>query len=469
VEERLPADFMWGVATAGFQIEGGYNGPGEPQNNWSDWEASARVEPSGIACDFWRRHDEYIRHCQDMKLNSFRLSIEWARCYPEQGKLDTSAVARYREIIEKLRAAGLEPLVTLHHFTHPLWLGVDFWLKEESPKVFLEWVRSAIEHFGDLAKMYVTLNEINVLPSATYLFGAFPPGRRGDIRATALASDNLLLAHLLAYQEIKKQIPDATVGTNPTVISVYEAERVITDLCLAKRYVEGPGELKDWLAHRREAFYSCFDKRFPAEVPARRLMSRLFDPLSVYRRSIDEVFSSELECFLDVVQIDFYNPYLTSHVRLPFSRTAGGRTLSPTRMFWDDLIIPEAFSEFLRAENEPGIPLWVVENGMCSRVKRGRSYGRSDNWTRPQMLKEYLPRLVQARAEGIDVRGYWHWSLMDNYEWGSYQPRFGILGIDRERGVRVLEEDSMGHDSKGTYARLIEELTDRPKAHKKQK
>ena len=111
----------------------------------------------------------------------------------------------------------------------------------------------------------------------------------------------------------------------------------------------------------------------------------------------------------------------------------------------------------------PGIPFWVVENGMCNLVRKGRSYPRLDGWDRPRYLRENIAAVVAAVDAGVPVHGYWHWSLVDNYEWGSYEPRFGLYGIDRhhgERGMRWLETDALGDDAAGTYRRIIAGLRD---------
>jgi beta-glucosidase len=120
----LAENFRFGVATAGFQIEGGYNGPaGEPRNNWYGWESAGRVEPSGIALDFWHRYEEQLDRVASIGCDSFRLSVEWARCEPAEGRFDEDAFSHYGTILDACHERGIEPLVTLHHFTHPHWLG----------------------------------------------------------------------------------------------------------------------------------------------------------------------------------------------------------------------------------------------------------------------------------------------------------------------------------------------------------
>ena len=192
----LPEGFRFGVATAGFQVEGGYNGPGEPRNNWWAFEAAGRVEPSGIANDFWHRYEDHLDRAVDAGCDAFRLSVEWARCEPEPGGFDGGAVDRYGEILDACHDRGLEPLVSLHHFTHPHWLGDDLWLDGDAPERFAEWAGIVADRFGPRVREWVTVNEPNIYAIQTYWTGDFPPARLLDRRATTRAIDHLLAGHV---------------------------------------------------------------------------------------------------------------------------------------------------------------------------------------------------------------------------------------------------------------------------------
>ena len=182
--------------------------------------------------------------------------------------------------------------------------------------------------------------------------------------------------------------------------------------------------------------------------------------MPVPRRAVDAVYDSAHDRTLDVLGIDWYHPTLSHHFRLPGHRTAGGRNLLPTRQLWDDVPEPAGLTRWLavQAGLAPGLPLWVVENGLCNRVRSGHAIPRLDGWDRPRYLREHLAAVVAAVDAGVPVTGYWHWSLVDNYEWGSYEPRFGLHGIDRHRsghGMRWLETDALGDDSAGAYRDII--------------
>jgi beta-glucosidase/6-phospho-beta-glucosidase/beta-galactosidase len=175
-------------------------------------------------------------------------------------------------------------------------------------------------------------------------------------------------------------------------------------------------------------------------------------------KAIEAVWASPHERTLDVVGIDYYDPVVAHHVRPPGHVTAGGRSWRAGRQLWDDIVDPAGLVSYCRANRSGDLALWIVENGMCNRLRRGRSYPRLDGWDRIRYLQDNLAAVVTALDSGLPVGGYYHWSLMDNYEWGSYEPRFGIFGIDRERGLRVLDTDAMGFDAPGAYRRIIEGL-----------
>lgn len=454
----LPEGFRFGVATAGFQVEGGYNGPGEPRNNWYGWERDGRVEPSGLAVDFWTDAEHHLDRAVAAGCDGFRLSVEWARCEPTEGEYDETAFERYRQILAACHERGLQPLVTLHHFTHPWWLGEDFWLQADSPERFAAWVGAATDRLGDLVTHWVTLNEINILAIMTYLTAAFPPGRRLAVGSVVRSVDHLLAGHVLAYHEIHARRPGSVVATNTFTFSVYELDRLLNDVLLARLHGIKRDDLQAWLAQRRAEYHATVQPVAGRETVWRRWAARSLPLSRALPRAVAAVYDSPHTSTLDVTQLDYYAPTVGSHVRLPGHRTAGGRTWEPTNLLWDDVPDPEAFATYLEPNVAPGRPLWIVENGLCNRVHNGRSHPRLDGWTRPRYLKAHLRTLVRAIEAGQPIDAYYHWTLVDNYEWGSFQPRFGLYGIDRDRGRRWLDTDSMGHDSAGTFRRLIEGL-----------
>jgi beta-glucosidase/6-phospho-beta-glucosidase/beta-galactosidase len=454
----LPEGFRFGVATAGFQIEGGFNGPGEPTNNWVRWERSGRVEPSGLAIDFWNRYEEHLDRVAAMGCDAFRLGVEWARVEPSPGAVNHDALARYAVVLDACRERGLEPLVTLHHFTHPAWLGEDFWLSGESPTLFAGWVELVGRALQSRCRNWVTLNEINVVGMGAYLLGMFPPGRVAAVPDMTRAFDNLVAAHVRAYDVLHRLQPDATVTTNNTSVSVYELDRLLIDLLLSRRAGVGTGDVDGYIAERRATWYAALSAPDPMERILRRIGRRVTaTPTESFRAALEAIGSSVHERTLDVVGIDYYDPVASHHIRLPGARSAGGRSWA-ARELWDDHVFPAGLAAYCRANVADGLDLWMVENGICNRVLRGRSYPRLDGWDRVRYLRENLASMVGAIDAGVPLSAYYHWTLADNYEWGSYEPRFGIHAVDRERGLRVLDTDAMGGDAAGAYRRIIDGL-----------
>ena len=491
-EQVLPDGFRFGVATAAFQVEGGINGPGEPSNNWVWWERAGLVEPSGSAVGFWDRYEEHLDRAAAMGCDIFRLGIEWARVEPEAGQIDAAAFDRYEAILDACAARHMEPLVTLHHFTHPAWLGDDFWLSSESPGLYAAWVALVVDRLGHRCRHWITLNELNILSFANYVLGIYPPGRRmafGDFHA---ATAHLLAAHVKGYEQIHARVPDASVSTNNSATSIYEYDRMFVDLLLAPGSGIDRDDLSDWLTERRRAWYRALDppsalerllrRASAAASPIARTNFATGRPLkaadtaataasasaSALAPAVDAIYASSHSLTLDVLAIDFYDPVASNHVTLPGHSTAGGRSMAPGGELWDEKVDPGGLCSYVRANVELSaaassnrknpLELWIVENGMCNRVRRGRSFDRIDGWDRPRFLRENLRSVVDAIDVGLPVGAYLHWSLVDNYEWGSYEPRFGIHGVDRERNNRVLDTDSMGRDAAGTYRQLIEGL-----------
>jgi beta-glucosidase len=469
----LPEGFLFGVATAGFQVEGGFNGPGEPANNWLAWEQVGKVQPSGNAVGFFDRPEEALDRAAALGCDSFRLGVEWARVVLEEDRVDRDALARYVRIVEACAERGLVPLVTVHHFTHPDWLGADFWLRPDAPDRFRRWTELVVDAMAPTVRHWVTINEINVLLIYSWLLGAFPPGRWLAFGDAAIAADNLLTAHVLAYEVIHRSRADAIVTTNNACLSIYGHDRMLTDLLLCRSAGVERVELDAWLAERGREHDQLVPAPDLAELLLRRagVLTGAYGGRGIRRpgrrrpplpmRAVDAVYASPHERTLDVAAIDYYDPNAARHFRIPGHRTAGGRNWLPSRELWDDVSDPSGLTRWLRNQHSfaPGLPLWVVENGLCNRVRHGRSYPRLDGWDRPRYLRENIAAVIAAVDEGVPVTGYWHWSLMDNYEWGSYEPRFGLFGIDRHRGehgTNWLETDALGDDSAGAYRRIID-------------
>ncbi|HEY7281627.1 MAG TPA: family 1 glycosylhydrolase [Actinomycetota bacterium] len=471
----------FGVATAGFQVEGGFNGPGQPRNNWFDRESGGRAEPSGAACDSWNRWEEDLDAVAAMGLDWYRLSVEWARLQPSPRSAESSepawddeAVDRYVAMLAGAKDRSIEPVVTLHHFTHPRWLGLDLWQRPEAPGLFAGYAAEAARRLGEgLAARdhtpplkYVTTNEPNVLAFQTWASGMFPGGGPGRVRPMRRALDHLLAAHVLAYGAIHRLHrdrgwPAPVATTNTYTNSVYEFDRGLVDTLLAPSRGIAPDDLPGYLAMRRDEWFAIRrGLAGPDRAPAQRLADRVGRWVGgPGETALEAVYRDAPGGALDVVAVDLYASWAAGYLRVPGHRTAGGRSRMPYRDLWEDPPRPRSFAAFVRAATDHGPPVWILENGLCNRVRDGVGHPRSDGWTRPRYLDEHVRAVASVVASGAPVEGYVHWSLYDNYEWGSYEPRFGIHGVDRTGPApKRLALDSMGDDAAGAYARLVAEL-----------
>ena len=477
----LGEGFAIGVATAGYQVEGGYNGDGEPANNWYSWERSGRVERSAVACDFWAHPEEALDRAAAIGCTVFRLSVEWARVEPEADRFDEAALDRYVEILELCATRGLEPIITLHHFTHPAFLGEEFWLRPGSPDRFARHVARVLPALAPHCRKWVTINEPNILMLKGWIEGVHPPGRHAAFADAFCVLDNLLVAHVLAADAIAEVQPGALVTCNPGASSIYDLDRLLTDLLLL-RSVGIPNSDADLYIDERRALH---DAALPPQDAAEFALRRSFAAISPYgtnrgagggrlwsrfrstarrpapRRVLDVAAAPPRPGSLGAIGFDWYDPVASHALGWPGRRNASGaHELSPRRRLWDVPPHADGLRSWCRTQAalHPALPLWVVENGMATRVIDGVAVPRRDGWDRPRYLRDHFAALVAATDEDAPVTTYLHWSLVDNYEWGSYEPRFGLFGLDRDTpsgSARWLETDAAGHDSAAAFAHIV--------------
>lgn len=499
-----PNSFLWGVATSGYQSEGGFNGDGQPQNNWTLCERKKRVMQTGLATDFWNRYKEDFHACQQMGLNSFRVGLEWARIQPSASinaaappPFDYAALDAYSDRLAACYQHGLEPVVTLHHFTHPAWLGLDAWLSEDTVDYFVEYVRTTVTHINrrlcDRYQLppihwFITINEPNMLVTSTYLSGQFPGGHeeRG-IGAVLRAYNYMLTAHVRAYNCIHDLYeaegwakPQVTLNTYSS--DLYWSEKVLWDLLSVLELGIKPANVREFIhnkAKQLEAALKRIKLPFQHDLPyqAGRLTHFITNFLG-YRMFDIQCFDSFLQALnksprlsvFDYVAIDYYDPFVAHLFRLPSfsdfefqSKTIRGWLMSGiTSKWWDWRSLPEGLHFFCKyySEDLGNRPVMIAENGMALRRKPNNSVAthRNDQLRRSEFLKLHLAQVKRLLQERVPLIGYMHWSLTDNYEWGSYTPRFGLFSIDFEHGRDRLVEDHLGDRPSETYARLINEM-----------
>lgn len=495
------SEFLWGVSSSGYQSEGGFNGPGEPRNNWGDAEDEGRVERTGRAADFWNRYEEDFANARSMGLNAFRLSIEWPRVQPssrleahEPPPFDLEALDGYADRIAACRRHGLEPVVTLQHFTHPAWLGVDAWLLDATAPLFETFVATSVQHINrrlvavhGLApvQFYVTLNEPNMLVVNTYFNRHFPGGGRAGFAAGVAAYSRVLAAHVRAYNAIH-DVYEAEGWTTPMVTmntfcsDAYWSEKILLDLLLVReRGITAEG-LKDYLRDgSRRLSKALLSVNLPFRKDPYVWLGRVFHYVidvfapkhaigETFKYFLDTLAASKRACVLDYLGLDYYDPF-TGHLFRPpsfadlefKSKTVHGRLVdSLASKWWDWHVLPEGlhfFCEYYWKEFQR--PILIAENGMSLRRKVDNSPGhpRRDKLTRSEFLIAHLKQVKRLREDGVPMLGYMHWSITDNYEWGSYTPRFGLYTIDYTRNSERLPVDYLGDRPSETYRRLVAE------------
>ena len=393
--------FLWGVATSSHQIEGGND-----RNDWWDWEqlpgkirGGAR---SGSACRGWDRYEEDLDLIRTLGLNAYRFSLEWSRIEPEPGRFDDRAIAHYRAVLEGCRARAITPMVTLHHFTNPRWFAAQGgWEERANLRHFERFARLAGERYGDLVDLWITVNEPEVYGFYGYASGIWPPGVNDRSRALQVIA-NLLEAHAVAARALREtDRTDADGDGHATWIGAAKhwvlldpkrpwwpldriaasANHAVFNVAVARALAGGP-----------------IDLRIPGARPALR------DP-DVMRGSSD---------FLGV---NYYTRWMvTLFGKDPRTARAGAPV---NDLGWENY--PEGLERALEETARFGLPLVVTENGIADATDRFR----------PAFLERSLEALDRARQAGADVRGYFHWSLMDNFEWADgHEGRFGLYEVD---------------------------------------
>lgn len=420
----FPSAFLFGTATAATQVEGG--------GVDSDWSTFARQpgrirngDTPDVACDAWNRWREDFALQASLGFTAYRMSIEWARIEPRPGEVDRAALHRYREMLGALRDSGIEPMLTLHHFTLPRWLaergGV---LAEEFPARLAGLARLAAEALGDVCRLWITINEPNVLAAQGYLLGVWPPARSNLLDALR-AHYRLLEAHVGAYRALKAARGDgAQVG-------IAHHLRV----CSPARATS----LADRAATR--ALARLFNEAFVSAV----CEGTMFPALDLLVRSKSGFRVADARRTQDFFGMNYYTRdvvrFSLAHARELFISRGVPPGAKVSDLGWE--VHPAGLGELLRDWGlRSGVPVYVTENGIAD---------ASDAQRRP-FLTRHLAQVAEAMSAGVDVRGYFHWSLLDNFEWAEgYAPRFGLIEVDyatQERRVR---------ESARLYSRIVRE------------
>lgn len=390
---QFPRGFLWGNVTSSHQVEGN-----NTNNNWYAWEEAGHTEhKSGLACDWWGgRWKEDFDRAAETGQNAHRLSVEWSRIQPERDRWDENALDRYREMLRGLRDRNMTAMVTLHHFTDPLWfMELGGWESDEAPQLFADFVRKTVSALKEYANLWVTINEPNVYGFMGYVAGIFPPGKK-DLNVAFKVMVNLVHGHALAYHAIHEVQREARVGMAHQYRSLFP------------KNPKSP--LDRWVT---KAQSRIFNDLFPRAITDGKV-------IFLWKRvNIPEAAGTQ-----DFFGLNYYTRDYVSFDLRKAGELFGRRSfaekadLSETGFIANE---PDGFYEALKWANGFKKDIIVTENGVED----------APDEMRPRYLAEHIHQMWHAVNFNWPIKGYFHWSLVDNFEWErGWTQRFGLWELD---------------------------------------
>jgi beta-glucosidase len=403
-DRKFPENFLWGTATAAHQVEGGNHA-----NDWWAWEQVPghikNNDRSDPACEHYLRFASDFDLLRSLHQNAHRLSLEWSRIEPVPGEYSATALAHYRDVLLALRDRGMEPLVTLHHFTNPTWIAAaGGWESPETPEYFARFAERVTDELAGLAKVWITINEPTVIAYQGYVHGEWPPGKR-DFGAALRVVVQLLRGHWLAYERIKRGHPELQIGLAHH-LRIFDP---------ARRF-----------APQDRLVATAFNRVFNQSVLRSLRKGRLVFPLTRAGTFSGPPRSQ------DFIGLNYYTREVVKFNHRYGAELFGQRVLLEpalrSDLSWE--LYPEGLYRTLVALRREQLPIYVTENGIADR----------DDTLRPEFLLTHVAAMHRAIAAGVPVRGYMHWTCFDNFEWAEgYGAKFGLIACDpttQERRVR---------------------------------
>jgi beta-glucosidase len=428
---RFPDGFLWGAATASYQIEGSPLADGAGASIWHRFSHTPGTTHNGdtgdVACDHYRRWREDVALMRELGLKAYRFSVSWPRILPEgKGAVNSAGLDFYSRLVDALLDAGIQPMITLYHWDLPGALqDLGGWANREIVNWFGEYAQVVAEHLGDRVSMWATLNEPWVFTFIGYVLGHHAPGMR-DLWAGLRATHHALLAHGEAVARMRTVLPaHAQVGIVLNLSPQHPATPSEEDRAAAER-----------VHVMNNALY--LEPLVKARYPA------LAEQLVGF--AWPNVLSGDLERIaqpIDFIGINYYSRGIqrrSEHGYLQAEGIANEGALY-TEMGWE--VYPDGLLEILRwvHSEAPGLSLYVTENGAAFRDEVQN--GKVADAQRLEYLRQHFLRAHQAIHEGIPLKGYFVWSLMDNFEWAyGYSKRFGIVYVDYSTQQRIWKDSA---------------------------
>lgn len=391
---KFPQNFLWGSATSAYQVEGN-----NTNSDWWRWEKDTGRENSGSACRHYELYNLDFDLAKSLNHNAHRLSIEWSRIEPEEGKFNDEELKHYLDVILSLRSRNIEPIVTLLHFTNPLWFSKSGgWENRKSITRFLRYCEFVVRSLGKHVHYWVTINEPTVYIFHAYIAGIWPPQVKSFLKANAVEG-NLIFAHIAAYRLIHKIYKELHLPGPSISIAQYTQAFAPCTANLKNRFA----------AYLRDKWYNF---GFLDRIMRHKTID--FIGLNYYSRQLVELRKWGIgNLAMDVCKNNHH----------PVKKNSLG---------WD--IYPEGLYGVLLKLKRYCLPVIITENGICT----------PDDNLRWEYIYEHLKNIHLAMEKGVDVRGYLYWSLMDNFEWDKgFSPRFGLVDIDYNTFKRTVRESAI--------------------------
>jgi beta-glucosidase len=392
---KFPQTFLWGAATSAHQVEG--------QNIYNDWWKAEQdhliKEASHAACKHYELYAEDFAIAKQLNHNCHRFSIEWSRIEPQEGNFQALEIEHYRKIIADLKNKGMEPVVTLHHFTNPVWFSEKGgWAKFRLQRYFLRFVDRMVREFADQVKFWITINEPLVYSSHSYLLGVWPPGGR-SLFETAKVTLNLASAHIKAYRIIHEIYRQKALAKPRVSIA---ANLQAFEICQPT--------LKNKLsAYLRDRLYNFY---FIEALLRKKTLDYI--GVNYYGRNLVDAKNWRLKNLLLATCQDNHDP------------------LRKNSLGWD--IYPQGLYKLLISLKKYNLDVMITENGICTQ----------DDALRWDYIREHLEELRRALGQGVRVIGYIYWSLIDNFEWDKgFAPRFGLVAVDYQNYKRTIRPSAI--------------------------